>query len=137
MAKEQDELDSLIEPFKLRSHEETTDNNNVNNSFGKNKKLDRLIITDDVSGVADVSKKCAKFLTVSRKFANNCVYVFHVIVLQVRFGKKLFLKQIYLIFFQLVSHLILLQKLFKAIVFYKVKSMFLQVRFGLIRFLLI
>ena len=79
VAKEQDELDSLIETFKLRSREETIDNN-VNNSFGKNKKLDRLIIMDDVSGVADVSKKFANFLTVSRKFGYNCVYVFHVIV---------------------------------------------------------
>ena len=34
---------------------------------------------DDVSGVADVSKKLANFLTVSRKFDDNCVYVFHVI----------------------------------------------------------
>ena len=78
-AKEQDELDSLIETFKLRSREETIDSN-VNNSFGENKKLDRLIIMDDVSGVADVSKKFANFLTVSRKFGYNCVYVFHVIV---------------------------------------------------------
>ena len=46
----------------------------------KSKKLDRLIIMDDVSGVADVSKKIANFLTVSRKFGYNCVYVFHVIV---------------------------------------------------------
>ena len=38
VAKEQDELDSLIETFKLRSREETIDNN-VNNSFGENKKL--------------------------------------------------------------------------------------------------
>ena len=67
VAKEQDELDSLIETFKLRSREETTDDNNVNNSFGKNKKLDRLIVMDDISGVADVSKKFANFLTVSRK----------------------------------------------------------------------
>ena len=80
VAKEQDELDSLIETFKLRSREETIDNNNVNNSFVENKKLDRLIIMDDVSGVADVSKKFANFLTVSRKFGYNCVYVFHVIV---------------------------------------------------------
>ena len=79
LAKEQDELDSLTETFKLRSREETLDNN-VNNSFVKNKKLDRLIIMDDVSGVADVSKKFANFLTVSRKFGYNCVYVFHVIV---------------------------------------------------------
>ena len=79
MAKEQDELDSLIETFKLWSCEETIDNN-VNNSFGENKKLDRLIIMDDVSGVAEVSKKFANVLTVSRKFGYNCVYVFHVIV---------------------------------------------------------
>ena len=69
MEKEQDELDSLIETFKLRLREETTDDNNVNNSFGENKKLDQLIIMDDVSGVADVSKRCANFLTVSRNLA--------------------------------------------------------------------
>ena len=58
MAKEQDELDSLIETFKLRSREETIDNN-VNNSFGKN--LNRFIIMDDVPGVADISKRFANF----------------------------------------------------------------------------
>ena len=52
----------------------------INNSFGENRKLDRLIIMDDVSGVADVSKKFANFLTVSRNFGYNCIYVFHVIV---------------------------------------------------------
>ena len=35
---------------------------------------------DDVSGVVDVSKTFANFLTVSRKFGYNCVYVFHVMV---------------------------------------------------------
>ena len=76
VAKEQDKLDSLIETFKLQSPEDITNNHNVNNSFGENKKLDRLIIMDDVSAVADVSKKFANFLTVSRKFGYNCVYVF-------------------------------------------------------------
>ena len=80
IAKEQDELDSLIETFKLRSREESNNNHdNVINSFGENKKLDRLIIMDDVSGIADISKKFPNFLTVSRKFGYNCVYVFHVI----------------------------------------------------------
>ena len=64
VAKEQDELDSLIETFKLRSREETIDSN-VNNSFGENKKLNRLIIMNDDSGVADISKKFANFLSVS------------------------------------------------------------------------
>ena len=66
IAQEQDKLDSLIEAFKQRSHE-NSDKNNVNNSFGENKKLDRVIIMDDVSGVADISKNLANFLTVSRK----------------------------------------------------------------------
>ena len=35
---------------------------------------------DDVSGVADVSEKFGNFLTVSRKFGYNCIYIFHVIV---------------------------------------------------------
>ena len=52
-AKEQNELDSLIETFKLRSRGETTADN-VNISFGENKKLDRVIIMDDVSGIADI-----------------------------------------------------------------------------------
>ena len=54
IAQEQDKLDSLIETFKQRSHENSS--NNVNNSFRENKKLDQLIIMDDVSGVADISK---------------------------------------------------------------------------------
>ena len=86
VAKEQDELDSLIETFKLRSREETTDDNNVNNSFGENKKLDWLIVMDDVSGTADVSKKFGNFLIVSRKFGYNCVYVFHVINLTINYS---------------------------------------------------
>ena len=55
IAKEQDELDSLIEIIKLRSREESNDNHdNVINSFGENKKLDPLINMDDVSDIADI-----------------------------------------------------------------------------------
>ena len=81
IAKEPEELDSLIETFKLRSEAEDNekDTKNVKNLFGENKKMDRLIVMDDVSGVADISKKFANFLTVSRKFGYHCVYVFHVI----------------------------------------------------------
>ena len=42
-------------------HEESDENNIVNNSFGENKKLDQLIIMDDVSGVAEISKKFESF----------------------------------------------------------------------------
>ena len=72
----------MIETFKQRS-EKSDDNqngqNNVTYLFGENKKLDRLIIMDDVSGIADTSKYFSNFLTVSRKYGYNCVYVFHVI----------------------------------------------------------
>ena len=83
IAQDQDKLDSLIDTFKQRSHEnydDNSNNSNVNSSFGENRKMDRLIIMDDVSGIADISKKFSNFLTVSRKFGYNCVYVFHVIV---------------------------------------------------------
>ena len=57
--------------------ERENDHANLSNSFGEKKNLDRLIVLDDVSGVADVSKNFGNFLTVSRKFGYNCVYVFH------------------------------------------------------------
>ena len=76
--KEPDELDSLIQTFKSRTHN-IPDENDVNSLFGENKKMDRLIVMDDISGVADISKKFANVLTVSRKFGYHSVYVFHVI----------------------------------------------------------
>ena len=135
IAQEQDKLDSLIVTFKQRSHENSS--HDVNNSFGENKKLDRLIIMDDVSGVADISKNFANFLTVSRKFGLNCVYVFHVIVPSSEIWQKIISQTIYLIFLLQAFHIILFQKLFKVIAFYKTKNMFLHVCFGLIGFLVI
>ena len=41
--------------------------------------LDKLIVMDDVSGLADESEEFANFLTVSRKCGRTCVYVFHTI----------------------------------------------------------
>ena len=63
IAKEPDELDSLIETLKLRTRDIVDDNDVVNSLFGENKKMDRLIVMDDVSGVADISKKFATFKT--------------------------------------------------------------------------
>ena len=87
VAKEPDELDSLVETFKLRSHEDTKDEN-VNNLFSENKKLDRLIVMDDISGDGDLSKKIGNFLTASIKFGYNSIYVFHVIVPASQIWKK-------------------------------------------------
>ena len=79
---DEDEFDAILEELKLkaRGDEETDDNDygtNVNNVFGENSILDRLIVFDDVSGLADNSKKFASFLTVVRKYNYNCVYIFH------------------------------------------------------------
>ena len=71
-------LSDLIEEFKNRSSKNFNENN-VNNIFGKKAVRDRLVIMDDVSGLADESKKFAAFLTVTRKYSYNCVYIFHTI----------------------------------------------------------
>ena len=61
--KKPDELELLIETFKLRTHD-IPDENDVNSLFGENKKMDCLIVMEDVSDVADISKRFANFLRV-------------------------------------------------------------------------
>ena len=70
-------LSDLIE-FKNRLSKNSNENN-VNDIFGEKTVRDRLIIMDDVSGLADESKKFAAFLTVTRKYSYSCVYIFHTI----------------------------------------------------------
>ena len=38
--------------------------------------IDKVIVMDDVSGLADKSDKFANFLAVSRKYGITCVYIF-------------------------------------------------------------
>ena len=71
-------LSYLIEEFKNRSSKNSNENN-VNNIFGKKTVHDGLIIMDDVSGLADKSKKFAGFLTVTRIYNYNCGYIFHTV----------------------------------------------------------
>ena len=47
------------------------------NYLGRNMTLDRIIVMDDVSALADGSEEFANFLTVSRKYRLTCVYIFH------------------------------------------------------------
>ena len=77
---DEDELNDKLEEFKLESESEndSIDNNNVN-VFGEKSTRDRLIVFDDVSGLADTSKKFVSFLTVARKYSYNCIYIFHTI----------------------------------------------------------
>ena len=46
---------------------------------GKNMIMDRLIVMDEVSDLADRSEKFANFLTVSQKYGLTCVYIFDTI----------------------------------------------------------
>ena len=51
----------------------------VDSALGENSLISKLIIMDDVSGLADKSQDFSNFLTVSRKYGFSCVYVFHTI----------------------------------------------------------
>ena len=74
------DLVDLIDEFKLEVESEENENNdNVISVFGEKINRDRLIVFDDVSGLADKSNKFASFLTVARKYKYNCVYIFHTI----------------------------------------------------------
>ena len=75
------DLVDLIDEFKLEVESEENDENNddVTSVFGEKINRDRLIVFDDVSGLADKSNKFASFLTVARKYKYNCVYIFHTI----------------------------------------------------------
>ena len=49
------------------------------NELGKELEIDKLIIMEDVSGLANKSEEFSNFLTVSRKYGFSCLYVFHTI----------------------------------------------------------
>ena len=70
-----EDLNLIIETFQKETYgvdEKTNDNNNCN-ILGENKKIDKLIVMDGVSGLADKSNDFANFLTVSRKFGYICI----------------------------------------------------------------
>ena len=51
----------------------------IDNELGESLQVNKLIIVDDVSGLADKSNEFSNFLTVSRKYGFSCLYVFHTI----------------------------------------------------------
>ena len=53
----------------------------IENDIGENLQVNKLIIMDAVSGLADKSQEFSNFLTVSRKYGFSFVYVFHTIYL--------------------------------------------------------
>ena len=75
----------LLEDFKARlstakaSDTYSSNNDTVNSGFGEKANRDRVIVMDDVSGLADESKNFASVLAVACKFNFTCIYVFHTI----------------------------------------------------------
>ena len=81
----------LLEYFKTKSNSSEIENNmnnddNINDindvnitNYGEKSIRSRLIVMDDVSGLADLSTKFANFLTIARKFGYHCLYIFHAI----------------------------------------------------------
>ena len=60
-----DDFDMLLETFR-RDSTDNVDEQNTNdncNIFGEKKKFDRLLVMDDVSGLADKSNDFSNFLT--------------------------------------------------------------------------
>ena len=78
VAKEPDELDLLIETFRLRMHD-VPDKNGMNSLFGKNKKMDHLIVMDEVSGVAEQFQENSDLIA---------FMFFTLLLLLHKFGKK-------------------------------------------------
>ena len=74
-----EDLDLIIETFEKETYEEDKNTNENCNIFGENKKFDKIIVMDNVSGLADKSNGFANFLTVSRKFGYICLYIFRII----------------------------------------------------------
>ena len=70
-------MNDTIEELKLKSRNDESDNKTNVNVFVEKTICDRLIVFDDVSSLADKSKKFISFLTVARKYNYNCVYIFH------------------------------------------------------------
>ena len=84
---EPDELIPLIKNIYLQTRDIIKNQNN--SVFGKNVLMDRLIVMDDVSGIAKNCKKFAKFVTVCRKYRYHCLYVFHIIAPETQIWRKI------------------------------------------------
>ena len=80
-----EELNLLIEIFQKEAYDEDKNahsgskaDGDGSNIFGENKDFDKLIVMDNVSGLAEKSNGFANFLTVTRKFGYTYLDIFHI-----------------------------------------------------------
>ena len=80
--RDKEQFANLLEKFKLCSKNSSSniDTGSLNGSnYGRNIQMDRLIVMDNFSGLAETSQKFASFLTVAIKFKYNCVQICYTI----------------------------------------------------------
>ena len=74
------EFDTVLDLLKDNKSDVNTEKNNFDElELGENDVFGRLIVMDDVSGLADKSNNFCSFLTVSRKYRYSCIYIFHLV----------------------------------------------------------
>ena len=100
--------DAKFEGTLLERFQRKREKNSCNEIFmGENTLLDRLVVMDDVSGLADKSENFANFLTVSRKFGFTCIYIFYIIYPTRNNLQMILLQTKVLIFFPALYRLLL------------------------------
>ena len=67
------EFDDLLATYRRKKSDY------IKNNLGENMNLEKIILMDVVSGLADRLEEFTNFLTVSRKYGLSCVYIFHTI----------------------------------------------------------
>ena len=74
-----DEFNYLIDFFMSEKMPESSAAVKNMSALGENIRIGKLIVMDDVSGLADRCDDFSNFLTVSRKYGFSCIYVLHTI----------------------------------------------------------
>ena len=103
-----EQFEELLEYFKTKSNSSEIENDNINNSddnninnindvnitnYGEKSNRSRLIVMDDVSGLADLSTKFSSFLTVARNLVIIVCILFMLFILKKQYGGQFYLRQ--------------------------------------------
>ena len=98
--------------------------------MGEKTNRDQLIVMDDISCLADESKKSASFLTVACKFNYTCVYIFHTIYLEKSIWRTILSQTNILNIFPVSVPLGNVRTILEDVPLEKRESIFLNLHFG-------
>ena len=74
------EFETVLNLLKENKSDVNIENNDYDDlGVGEKDVFDRLIVMDEVSGLADKSNQFCSFLTVSRKYRYSSIYIFHIV----------------------------------------------------------